>query len=312
VRGVRAIAITRYGGPEVLELTDLEPPPPGPDGVLVRAAAAGVNPVDYKARQGGLEGRFPVHFPLVPGWDVAGTVDAVGPDVSELAPGDEVVGYVRRDHVQWGTYAELVPAPLRTLARKPPEVSWAEAAALPLAGLTAWQALTRGLQLDEGDVLVVHAAAGGVGSFAVQLARLLGARVIGTAGEGSHEYVRSLGAEPVTYGAGLEERVRALAPGGVTAVLDLAGGEALEVSPRLLAPGGRLVSVLEPPKVVALGGRYVFVRPDAAQLAELLRLVAAGRLVVRVERTFPLAQAADAHTLLEGRHVHGKLVLEIT
>lgn len=308
---MRAIAITRYGGPEVLEVAELEPPPVGPDGVLVRAVAAGVNPVDYKARKGGLEGRFPVHLPLVPGWDVAGTVESVGPDVTELSPGDEVAGYVRRDHVQWGTYAELVPAPLRTLARKPPEVGWAEAAALPLTGLTAWQALTRGLQVHEGDVVVVHAAAGGVGSFAVQLARLLGARVIGTASEASHDYVRSLGGEPVAYGPGLEERVRALAPDGATAVLDLAGGGALDVSPRLLAPGGRFASVLEPAKVAALGGRYVFVRPDGAQLAELLRLVAGGRLRVRVERTFPLEQAGEAHTLLEGRHVHGKLVLQI-
>lgn len=309
---MRAIAINCYGGPGVLELTELDPPPAGPDGVMVRAHAAGVNPVDYKMRQGGLEGRFPVHLPAIPGWDVAGTVESVGPDVTELRPGDEVVGYVRRDHVQWGTYAELVPAPLRTLAPKPTSVGWAEAAALPLAGLTAWQALTRGLGLAAGDVLVVHAAAGGVGSLAVQLAQILGASVIGTASEANHDFLRSLGAEPVTYGPGLDERVRALAPDGVTAVLDLAGGEALDVSPALLAPGGRLVSVLEPQKVTGLGGRYVFVRPDAAQLTQLSRFVDEGKLAVPVHRTFPLEQAADAHALLEQRHVRGKLALEIT
>jgi NADPH:quinone reductase-like Zn-dependent oxidoreductase len=307
---VRAVALNEYGGPEVLEVMDLPEPKVGPDVVVVRTRAAGVNPVDYKMREGGVDGRFPSHFPLVPGWDVAGTVEEVGPDVTELQPGDEVIGYVRRDHVQWGTYAELVPAPLRCVAPKPASVGWPEAAALPLAGLTAWQALTRGLNLEEGDVVLVHAAAGGVGSFAVQLARVLGAaRVIGTASEGTHDYLRELGAEPVTYGDGLTERVRELAPDGVTAVLDLVGGETLETSPSLLAQGGRLVSVRDPDRVKELGGRYVFVRPDAEQLTELSRLVDAGRLTVHLHETFPVEQAADAHRLVEGGHVHGKVAL---
>ena len=307
---MRAVALNEYGGPEVLEVMDLPEPKVGPDVVLVRTRAAGVNPVDYKMREGGVDGRFPSHFPLVPGWDVAGTVEEAGPDVTEFQPGDEVIGYVRRDHVQWVTYAELVPAPLRTLAPKPASVGWPEAAALPLAGLTAWQALTRGLDLKEGDVVLVHAAAGGVGSFAVQLALVLGAaRVLGTASEGTHDYVRELGAEPVTYGDGLAERVRDLAPDGVTAVLDLVGGDTLEASPSLLAADGRLASVRDPDKVKELGGRYVFVRPDAGQLAELSRLVDAGRLRIRLHETFPMEQAAEAHRLVEGGHVHGKVAL---
>ena len=308
---MRAIAIDRYGGPEVLELRDLPTPKVGPDVVLIRARAAGVNPVDAKTREGSLDDRFPAHFPLIPGWDVAGTVEAVGPDVTELSPGDDVIGYVRRDHVQWGTYAEYVAAPIRTVAPKPAALGWAEAAGLPLAGLTAWQALTRGLQVHEGDVVLVHAAAGGVGSFAVQLARLFGATVIGTASEGTHDYLRSLGAEPVTYGPELVDQVRALATDGVTAVLDLVGGEALEASPQLLAPGGRLASVRDPKKVNELRGRYIFVRPDPSQLAELSRLVDDGRLLVRLDRTFPLEETAEAHRLIEGGHVHGKLALEI-
>ncbi|HWC10508.1 MAG TPA: NADP-dependent oxidoreductase [Acidimicrobiales bacterium] len=307
---MRAVALNEYGGPEVLELMDLPDPKVGPDVVLVRTRAAGVNPVDYKMREGGIDGRFPSHFPLIPGWDLAGTVEEVGPDVREFRSGDEVIGYVRRDHVQWGTYAELVPAPLRTLAPKPASVGWAQAAALPLAGLTAWQALHRGLELEKGDVLLVHAAAGGVGSFAVQLARVLGAaRVIGTASEGTHDYLRELGAEPVTYGEGLAERVRDLVPEGVTAVLDLVGGEALEVSPSLLAPGGRLASVRQADKVEELGGRYIFVRPDGAQLAELSGLVDAGRLAIHLHETFPMERAAAAQRLVEGGHVHGKVVL---
>jgi NADPH:quinone reductase-like Zn-dependent oxidoreductase len=305
------MAIQGFGGPELLQLTDVPEPVVGPDVVLVRARAAGVNPVDFKIREGRLEARYPCHFPLIPGWDVAGVVEAVGPAVSELAEGDEVVGYVRRDHIQWGTYAELVPAPVRTLARKPASLSWAEAAALPLAGLTAWQALTRVLAVGQGDVVLVHAAAGGVGSFAVQLARILGARVLGTASEANHDHLRALGATPVSYGEGLVERVRALEPDGVTAVLDLVGGEALDVSPRLLTEGGRWASVIDPVRARELGGAYWFVRPDAVELAELARLVHEGRLAVHVERTFPLEQAADAHRLIEAGHVRGKLALEI-
>ena len=308
---MRAVAVREYGGPEALEVMELPEPIVGPDVVLVRARAAGVNPVDFKMRKGGLDSRFPCHFPLIPGWDVAGVVERVGPAVPELAPGDEVVGYVRRDHVQWGTYAELVSAPVRTVARKPATSSWEEAAALPLAGLTAWQALTRVLAVGEGDVVLVHAAAGGVGTFAVQLAGLLGARVIGTASEANHDHLRGLGAEPVGYGSDLAEGVRKLAPEGVTAVLDLVGGDALEASPGLLADGGRLASVIDAKRVSELGGQYWFVRPDADDLARLCQLVDEGKVTVHVERSFPLEQAADAHRLLEGGHMRGKLALDI-
>ncbi len=307
---MRAVAIHEYGGPELLQLVDMPEPIVGPDVVLVRTRAAGVNPVDFKIRKGGLASRYPCHFPLIPGWDVAGVVEAVGPAVPELSVGDEVMGYVRRDHIQWGTYAELVPAPVRTLAPKPSSLSWTQAAALPLAGLTAWQALTRVLDVGKDDIVLVHAAAGGVGSFAVQLAQILGARVIGSASEANHDHLRALGAEPVVYGEGLVERVRALAPEGVT-VLDLVGGEALDVSPQLLGEGGRLASVVDAARVRELGGRYWFVRPDLDDLTTLSRLVNEERLVVHVEATFPLEQAADAHRLIEGGHMRGKLALEI-
>ena len=308
---MRAVAIDEFGGTEVLKLVEVPDPVVGPDVVLVRARAAGVNPVDFKIREGRLASRYPCHFPLIPGWDVAGVVEAVGAAVPEFAEGDEVMGYVRRDHIQWGTYAELVAAPVRTLARKPASLSWAEAAALPLAGLTAWQALTRVLGVGPGDVVLVHAAAGGVGTFAVQLAQVLGARVIGTAGEANHDRLRALGVEPVAYGDGLVERVRALVPDGVTAALDLVGGEALDVSPQLLGEGGRWASVVDPAKVADLGGSYWFVRPDVEDLTTLSSLVDEGRLAVHVDRTFPLEQAADAHRLLEEGHVRGKLALEV-
>lgn len=309
---MKAIALNRYGGPEVLAAVELPTPKIGPDGVLVRAKTAGVNPVDWKVRQGYLDGGFPSHFPLVPGWDVAGVVAAVGPAVTAYAVGDEVLGYVRRDHIQHGTYAELVPAPERALAPKPPEVGWVEAGALPLAGLTAYQTLIAA-HVGEGDTVLVNAAAGGVGHLAVQLARILGAeRVIGTAGEANHQFLRGLGVDPVAYGDGLVDRVRALAPDGVDAALDFVGGPALDASAELVSEPTRLVSIVDPDAVKKAGGAYVFVRPDTAELASLAGFVRDGRLTVHIAQTYPLAGAAQAQVLVQDGHVRGKVVLEIS
>ncbi|MEV6974763.1 NADP-dependent oxidoreductase [Kitasatospora sp. NPDC093806] len=304
---MKAIAIRRYGGPEVVEYTELPDPKVGPDSVLVEVRAAGVNPVDWKVREGHLDGLLDAHFPLVMGWDAAGVVRAVGGGVTEFAPGDEVYGYVRKDWAEHGTYAELVAAPVRTLARKPAALDWAQAGGLPLAGLTALQAL-RAVGVAAGDTVLVHAAAGGVGHLAVQLARAFGARVIGTAGERNHAYLRGLGAEPVRYGEGLAERVRELAPAGVDAALDLVGGDAVAVSAGLVADPARIASVADY-GVKALGGRYVWVRPDAAGLAELAALADEGRLTVTVASVFPLAQAASAQALSAEGRTRGKIVL---
>ncbi|MEU9041151.1 MULTISPECIES: NADP-dependent oxidoreductase [unclassified Kitasatospora] len=304
---MKAIAINRYGGPEVVEYTDLPDPKVGPDSVLVEVRAAGVNPVDWKVRDGALDGVLDAHFPMIMGWDVAGVVRAVGGGVTEFAPGDEVYGYVRKDAVEHGTYAELVSAPVRTLARKPAALDWVQAGGLPLAGLTALQGL-RALRLAEGETVLVHAAAGGVGHLAVQLARAFGARVIGTAAEHNHDYLRGLGAEPVSYGEGLADRVRALAPDGVDAALDLVGRGAVQVSAGLVADPGRIASITDY-GVKALGGRYVWVRPDADGLAELAALADDGRLTVTVASTFPLAQAASAQALSAEGRTRGKIVL---
>jgi NADPH:quinone reductase-like Zn-dependent oxidoreductase len=267
--------------------------------------------VDWKIREGRLDAAFPSHFPLVPGWDVAGVVEAVGPAVNEFAIGDEVLGYVRRDDVQHGTYAELVPAPQRTLTIKPAGLGWAEAGGLPLAGLTAYQVL-KAVHVGKGDTVLVHAAAGGVGHLAVQLARILGAeRVIGTASQHNHEFLRTLGVEPVEYGDGLADRVRALAPEGVDAALDLVGGDAIAVSAELVSDSLRIGSIIDAATVKQAGGAYVFVKPDAPDLAALAGFADDGRLTVHIERTFPLAGAADAQQLIQQMHVRGKLVLEV-
>jgi NADPH:quinone reductase-like Zn-dependent oxidoreductase len=309
---VKAIALTEFGDPEVLSLQDLPGPLVGPDHVLVEVRAAAVNPADSKIRAGYLQGAFPHHTPLVPGWDVSGIVRETGTAVPEWKPGDEVIGYVRKDHVQHGTYAELVSAPVRTLARKPSTVDFATAAGLPLAGLTALQAL-RAAKVGEGDTVLVHAAAGGVGHLAVQIARVLGAsRVIGTASERNHDFLRSLGAEPVRYGDGLVERVAQLVEGDgrVDAVFDCVGGEALDQSPALVRDPARIVSIVDT-RVIGLGGKYAFAEPVAADLRWLASQADAARLRVEVQETFPLERAADAHRLIEGGHVRGKIVLTV-
>ncbi|MDX3232271.1 NADP-dependent oxidoreductase [Streptomyces sp. ME19-01-6] len=307
---MKAITYRRYGGPEVLEYGEVPEPTVGPDSVLVKVRAAAVNPVDWKARAGYLDPVLDAVFPVIPGWDVAGVVERPGPAVTEFAAGDEVIGYVREDFLSRGTFAEYVAAPLRTLARKPRNLTFTQAAGIPLAGLTAYQTLVGALKVTEGDTVLVHAAAGGVGSMAVQLARHLGARVIGTASERNHEYLRSLGADPVTYGAGLGERVRALAPGGVHAVFDTVGGDALTDSVPLLATGGRLASITDQ-AVLALGGRYVFVRPDANDLQDLTDIAERGALGVEVSSVLPLEKTADAHRLNEEGHTRGKIVVTV-
>ncbi|MFF7793329.1 zinc-binding dehydrogenase [Streptomyces sp. NPDC007991] len=307
---MKAISYSRYGGPEVLAFGEVRDPKVGPDSVLVKVRAAAVNPVDWKAREGYLDAILAPVFPVVPGWDVSGVVVRPGVAVSEFDVGDEVIGYVREDFLSRGTFAEYVAAPLRTLAPKPRNLSFEEAAGLPLTGLTAYQVLLKMLQVKRGETVLVHAAAGGVGSIAVQLAAHFGARVIGTASEANHDFVRGLGGEPVTYGEGLGERLRGLAPGGVDAVFDTVGGDTLKISANLLAPEGRLVSIADN-DVVNYGGRYHFVRPDAEDLRRLSELAEQGVVSVHVSQTFPLERAADAHRLSEKGRTRGKIVVTV-
>lgn len=307
---MRAVAIDGYGGPEVLGVRDEPDPKVGPDTVLVRVAAASINPVDYKITAGALDGAFPVLWPLVPGWDVAGEVEAAGPAVHGFQAGQQVFGYVRKDHLGGGSWAELVAAPVRCVAPAPTALDAVAAACLPLAGLTAWQSLVEVLDVGDGDTVLVHAATGGVGHLAVQVALARGAQVIGTCSDRNADFLRSLGAEPVRYGDGLAERVREVAPDGVDAALDLAGGDALEATPGLLRSPGRFVSIVDGARVAQLGGHYVFVRPDAAQLGELARLVDAGRIVPHVQSTHPLEDVRGAVEESQAG-VRGKVVLTV-
>jgi NADPH:quinone reductase-like Zn-dependent oxidoreductase len=307
---MKGISYSRYGGPEVLEYGEVRDPKVGPDQVLVEVRAAAVNPVDWKCREGLLDSFLDAVFPVIPGWDVSGVVVRPGAAVTEFSAGDEVIGYVREDFLSRGTFAEYVAAPVRTLARKPRTLSFEEAAGLPLAGLTAYQVLVKALEVKRGETVLVHAAAGGVGSLAVQIAAHLGARVIGTASERNHDHVRGLGGEPVSHGEGLGERVRALAPEGVDAVFDTIGGDTLKTSANLLAPEGRIASIADP-EVVGYGGRYCFVRPDADDLTRLTELAEQGALSVPVQETFPLERAADAQRLNQEGRTRGKIVVTV-
>ena len=304
----RAVNYTAFGGPESLRVGEVESMPMGPDTVQIDVAGAGINPVDYKVGYGYLAGAIETFFPVVPGWDVAGVVTAVGPAVTEFVPGDRVFGYARMDVIKHGTAAESVVLPVRVLARAPESIDLITAAAVPLVGLTAYQLVSR-MAIQPGETVLVHNASGGVGQFAAQLARLAGARVIGSSSPRNHEHLRGLGVEAVSYGESLVEQVRALVPDGVDAVLDLVGGGALDASDVLLAPGGRVGSIADGEGALARGGVYVFVRPSPADLAELARLIDAGQLAVDLAATYSFDQASEAYQVLEQGHVRGKIVL---
>ncbi len=312
---MRAAVVREWGRPaDVVHIEQVGEPVVGPDAVLVQVACASVNPVDWKIVAGGLQGAYPHHRPLIPGWDVAGTVLATGPAVTSVAPGDRVAAYARKDHVQNGTFAERVAVPDRAVAPVPHGVPDDVAAALPLAGLTAMQAIDA-VEVAPPDTVLVLNATGGVGGIAVQLAQLRGARVLGSASPARLEGLAARGVEPVDY-ADLEPGVRAVAPDGVDVVVDLIGGESLTVAATLLRPGGRLVSITDAAAVQHLArrgvrARYVFVRPDAPMLGALLALVANGLLTVDIAARFPLEQAAEALEQSRAGHTAGKIVITV-
>lgn len=306
---MKAIAYSSYGTSDVLGLVDVPEPKVGPGEILVRVKAAGVNPVDWKLAAGYLDSILEVRYPVIPGWDVAGVVEAVGPDTFDYAVGDEVYGYVRKEWVELGTYAELVTAPVRTLARKPRGLTFEQAAGIPLAGLTAYQSLTR-VGVKAGETVLIHSAAGGTGSLGVQIAVALGLRVIGTAGEHNHDYLRSLGAEPVLYGEGLADRVRALAPEGVDAALDFFGDDVVAILQSLVKERHRVASIADS-TAAAQGAHQLWVRPDTADLTFLAELADQGALTVNVEHALPLAQAAKAWELSATGRTRGKIVLTV-
>lgn len=310
---MRAVAIEEYGGTDQLRMMELPRPEPRPGEVLIRIKAAGVNPVDGKIRQGLLKQRMPNFLPIVIGWDAAGVIEGLGEGVTGFSLGQPVFAYCRTTTIQHGTYAEFIAVPASSIAPKPSNLSFEEAATIPLAGLTAYQCLFDAAQLQAGQKILIHAAAGGVGGFAVQLARWRGAEIWATASSANHAYVRSLGADHVLdYTAG-DFREKA---SNLDVAFDTIGGDVQSRSADCLKPGGVLVSILAYADEAALKAKgivtkYVFVSPNGAQLSELGRLCQAGALRTHLAAVLRLEEAAKAHAMIESRHTRGKIALRI-
>ena len=314
---MKAIAIDHFGDASVLTLRDLARPEPGRGELLIRVRAAGVNPVDWKIREGLLKTRLPHQFPIIPGWDVAGTVAALGPGCRRFKKGDAVFAYARKPVIKDGCYAEYVVVSEKNVARKPAKLSFKEAASIPLAALTAWQSLFGAAGLKRGQTVLIHAGAGGVGGFAIQLAKWRGARVIVTARARNHDYVRGLGADAVIDYTQFDfvSAVKSLAPKGVDVAFDTVGDDVQVRSVATVRKGGTLVTILAPrPESQAAKGiqlKYVFVSPNAAQLKRLAALADAGRLKTHLSAVWPLAGVVEAHRLIQTGHTRGKIVLVV-
>lgn len=305
---MKAIRIHQYGGPEVLAQVEMQRPTPGPDEVLIKVEAASVNPFDWKVRSGYMKDFLPLIFPATLGWDVSGTVEEVGADVTGFTRGDEV--YARLE--AGGGYAEYVVGKETIVARKPRTLDHVHAAAVPTAGLTAWQALFEVAQLRPGQKVLIHAASGGVGNFAVQFAKAKGAYTIGTASSRNQALLRELGVDKtVDYQkTHFEDAVR-----DVDVVLDTIGGETQERSFKVLKKGGILVSIVEPPSqelAAKYGVRAMFYSSHASSsdLSEIAKLIDSGNVTPVVETVLPLAEARRAHELSQSGHARGKIVLK--
>lgn len=312
---MRAISVERFGGPEVLVEAELEPPSPISTEVLVEVHAAGLNPVDYKTRSGSGVAAWAGPPPYVPGWDVAGVVVSSGYGVTRLQPGDRVFGMPRFPRAGGG-YAEYVTAPSLQLARMPDGLDFQQAAALPLAALTAWQSLVDGAAVSPGQVVLVHGAAGGVGHIAVQIAAARGATVIATARRESHDFLRELGASEL-----VDREAVPVGQAGrdVDVVVDLVGGRETSAALRALHAGGVLLAIADGADddtradAEYLGVRVLepLVEPDGRGLDSVAALVAEGRLRAVVDSVFALEDAGDAHRRLEAGGVRGKVVLAV-
>jgi NADPH2:quinone reductase len=314
---MRAMVITRFGSPEVFEEHEIATPSPRPGEVLVRVVASGTNPVDAKIRQAGSWAGIP--FPAVLGYDVSGVVEAVGPGVSAFAAGDEVFYTPEIFGNPAGSYAEYNVAPASIVARKPAALSHVEAAGVPLAGGTAWEAVIRRLQVRPGETLLVHGGAGGVGSFAIQFGKAAGARVIATAGAGNQGFLAGLGADvAVDYrDPRVAERILAETGGaGVDAAFDTAGGN-VGLSTTVTRPFGRIATILPPDgdlsalytKNQTLFG--TFLTREAKRLADMTPLFERRQARVVVDEVLPLGQVARAHERLDSGHGRGKVILSV-
>ena len=307
---MQAIRVHQYGESDVLKLESIAAPEPQPNEVLIKVQAAGVNQLDSKIRAGDLQEFFSMPFPYTPGIDIAGTVEAVGDDVQGFQVGQAVYGYVEK-----GAYAEFATAPPETIAPKPQTLDFVEAASVPAVAVTAYQTLFDHADLQPGQTVLIHAASGGVGMFAVQLAKWKGAHVLGTASAKNADFVRSLGVDQfIDYQATPFEQVAQ----NVDVVLDTIGGDTRARSYSVLKPGGILVTIAGAPpdakKAQELGVRAKWVdsKPSTSLLKEISHLIDSGQLKTSIDRTFPLSEAREAQELNQAGHVRGKVVLKMS
>lgn len=293
-------------------------PPPSDNEIQIHIIYTAVNPVDGKIREGLLKNRLPHEFPIIPGWDAAGKISALGKNVKNFKIGDEVYAYCRKPVVHWGTYAEFVNVDAANAALKPKKLNFAEAATIPLAGLTAWQALFDHAKLKAKETLLIHAGAGGVGSLAIQFAKNAGAIVYTTASEANFTYVKKIGAkEAIDYKKDdFVKKIKSLHPEGLDVVFDTVGGDTLHESVKVLKAGGRIVSILgELPKDVLdkykIQGSYLFVSPNRAQLEQIANLIDQGKVQPPKIIEMPLKEAGLAQEKLSQGFGGGKIVLKI-
>jgi len=309
---MKAVRFHAYGGPEVLVYEDAPKPEPAAGEVVVKVHATSVNPIDWKIRAGHMKGFREYPLPFILGWDVSGVIESCGADVTQWKPGDEVYG--RPDSARNGAYAEYIAVREGDLARKPAKLDHVHSAAIPLAGLTAWQALFDTAELRAGQKVLIQAAAGGVGHFAVQFAKLKGLYVAGTASGRNQDYLKQLGCDlPINYETNPFEDV----VHDFDAVIESMGGEVRKRSWKVLKRGGMMVCLIGPPpaeedaKVHGVRAAIIWGQMKADQLAEIADLADAGRVHSEIAAVFPLREAAQAHKMSETEHVRGKIVLQV-
>lgn len=302
----KAVRFDHYGGRDVLYLADVEVPEAPPGEVIVAVRAAGINPGEASIREGYLDSLFPADFPSGEGTDLAGVVHALGEGVDSFALGDEVMGWSERR----SSHADYVAVPAEQLIAKPASLSWEVVGSFFVVAVTAFAAV-RAVDLKPSDTVVVSAAAGGVGGVLVQLAKVRGAEVIGIASEANHPWLESVGVTPVAYGEGLLERVRAAAPGGLDALIDTFGPEYVKLGIDLGIEPGRIETIIAMDAAKQYGAKAEgsSTASSTEVLAEMVELVAAGKIEVPIAATYPLAQVQDAYAELEERHTRGKIVL---
>jgi len=308
---MKAIRIHNYGGPEVLNYEDTARPRPKSGELLIRVHAAGVNPLDWKVRAGYMKKFLPHKLPLIPGWDLSGVVEELGPHASRFHKGDEV--FAMAHPMQDGAYAEYITLPETLIARKPNSLHHVHAAAVPLAALTAWRSLFEMAQLEQGQFILIHGGSGGVGHFAVQLAKWKGAHVIATASTRNQQLLRELGVdEPIDYTTQRFEDVAR----NVDVVLDTVGSDTLDRSWQVLKRGGILLSLVQPipearAKAHGVQGARVVNAPNGDWLREIAELIDGWKLKVIIDRILPLSEARRAHELSQLGHARGKIVLRV-